>query len=336
MRVFTGHILLRNNSKTAAIEAAPKSSSRFTSSLLGRCCFSYGSIFNTISCSCDYGHYALSTSICTANSLSGIWFPVTRFIRTPCCVIRPCYSFAGPPVPGDMPGNNQRWGYFLRSAVFLIMPTLPGAGAAEITTALSYLVEESGPLCRAPVPCVGAGAVWKSAHLAGRRCCVEIRPPLPGAGAVWNCQNDLAGRRCRGKCRVHRRNSCQGPVSAGNLAGRRCRVEIHPPLPGAGAVWKSAHLAGRRCCVEIRPPCRAPVLCGNPPPTLPGAGAVWKSAHLAGRRCRVEIRPPCRAPVPCGNPPTLPGAGAVWNPPTLPGAVLCGNSPIFMSEKFVK
>ncbi|MDD8991958.1 hypothetical protein LAY58_24405, partial [Escherichia coli] len=36
-----------------------------------------------------------------------------------------------------------------------------------------------------------------------------------------------------------------------------------------------------------------PVLCGNPP-TLPGAGAVWKSAHLAGRRCRVEIHPPCR------------------------------------------
>ncbi|EPA0134606.1 hypothetical protein ACQYIN_005778, partial [Klebsiella pneumoniae] len=75
-----------------------------------------------------------------------------------------------------------------------------------------------------------------------------------------------------------------------------------PTLPGAGAVWKSAHLAGRRCRVEIRPPCRAPVLCGNPP-TLPGAGAVWKSAHLAGRRCRVGIRPPYRAPVLCGNPP---------------------------------
>ncbi|WKF95046.1 hypothetical protein QY478_04695, partial (plasmid) [Klebsiella pneumoniae] len=42
---------------------------------------------------------------------------------------------------------------------------------------------------------------------------------------------------------------------------------------------------------------RAPVPCGNPP-TLPGAGAVWKSAHLAARRCRVGIRPPCRAPVP--------------------------------------
>ncbi|MEG6441196.1 hypothetical protein QCN23_23160, partial [Enterobacter bugandensis] len=56
------------------------------------------------------------------------------------------------------------------------------------------------------------------------------------------------------------------------------------------------------CRVEIRPPCRAPVLCGNPP-TLPGAGAVWKSAHLAGRRCCVEIRPPYRAPVLCGNPP---------------------------------
>ncbi|WP_222610041.1 hypothetical protein, partial [Klebsiella pneumoniae] len=46
----------------------------------------------------------------------------------------------------------------------------------------------------------------------------------------------------------------------------------------------------------------APVPCGNPP-TLPGAGAVWKSAHLAGRRCRVGIRPPYRAPVLCGNPP---------------------------------
>ncbi len=30
--------------------------------------------------------------------------------------------------------------------------------------------------------------------------------------------------------------------------------------------------------MEIRPPCRAPVPCGNPP-TLPGAGAVWESAH---------------------------------------------------------
>ena len=82
-------------------------------------------------------------------------------------------------------------------------------------------------------------------------------------------------------------------------------------MPGAGAVWESAHLAARRCRVGIRPPYRAPVPCGNPP-TLPGAGAVWESAHLTGRRCRVEIRPPCRAPVPCGNPPTLPGAGAVW------------------------
>ena len=61
-------------------------------------------------------------------------------------------------------------------------------------------------------------------------------------------------------------------------------------VPGAGAVWESAHLAGRRCCVEIRPPYRAPVLCGNPP-ILPGAGAVWESAHLTGRRCCVEIRP---------------------------------------------
>ncbi|HHH3213888.1 TPA: recombinase family protein [Enterobacter hormaechei subsp. xiangfangensis] len=54
--------------------------------------------------------------------------------------------------------------------------------------------------------------------------------------------------------------------------------------------------------VGIRPPCRAPEPCGNPP-TLPGAGAVWESAHLAGRRCRVGIRPPCRAPVLCGNSP---------------------------------
>ncbi len=82
---------------------------------------------------------------------------------------------------------------------------------------------------------------------------------------------------------------CRAPVPCGNP----------PTLPGAGAVWKSAH------------PFRAPEPCGNPP-TLPGAGAVWKSAHLTGRRCRVEIRPSCRAPVPCGNPPTLPGAGAVW------------------------
>nr|AYF52241.1 hypothetical protein [Klebsiella pneumoniae] len=42
--------------------------------------------------------------------------------------------------------------------------------------------------------------------------------------------------------------------------------------------------------MEIRPPYRAPVLCGNPP-ILPGAGAVWESAHLTGRRCCVEIRP---------------------------------------------
>ncbi|MFW2801241.1 hypothetical protein ACN6QS_27570, partial [Klebsiella pneumoniae] len=68
-------------------------------------------------------------------------------------------------------------------------------------------------------------AVWESAHLAGRRCCVEIRPPY------------------------------RAPVLCGNP----------PILPGAGAVWESAHLAGRRCCVEIRPPYRAPVLCGNPP-----------------------------------------------------------------------
>ncbi len=71
----------------------------------------------------------------------------------------------------------------------------------------------------------GPRAVWKSAHLAGRRCRVEIHPP------------------------------CRAPVPCGNP----------PTLPGAGAVWESAHLAGRRCCVGIRPPCRAPVPCGNPP-----------------------------------------------------------------------
>ena len=81
-------------------------------------------------------------------------------------------------------------------------------------------------------------SIWESAHLAGRRCRVEIRPPY------------------------------RAPVPCGNP----------PTLPGAGAVWKSAH------------PFRAPEPCGNPP-TLPGAGAVWESAHLAGRRCCVEIRP---------------------------------------------
>ena len=56
---------------------------------------------------------------------------------------------------------------------------------------------------RPPRGCaVGAGAVWKSAHLAGRRFCVEIRPP------------------------------CRAPVLCGNP----------PTLPGAGAVWKFAHL----------------------------------------------------------------------------------------------
>ena len=68
-------------------------------------------------------------------------------------------------------------------------------------------------------------SIWESAHLAGRRCRVEIRPP------------------------------CRAPVLCGNP----------PILPGAGAVWESAHLTGRRCRVEIRPPCRAPVPCGNPP-----------------------------------------------------------------------
>ncbi len=68
-------------------------------------------------------------------------------------------------------------------------------------------------------------SIWESAHLAGRRCRVEIRPPY------------------------------RAPVPCGNP----------PTLPGAGAVWESAHLAGRRCRVGIRPPCRAPVPCGNPP-----------------------------------------------------------------------
>ena len=68
-------------------------------------------------------------------------------------------------------------------------------------------------------------SIWESAHLAGRRCRVEIRPP------------------------------CRAPVPCGNP----------PTLPRAGAVWESAHLTGRRCRVGIRPPCRAPVPCGNPP-----------------------------------------------------------------------
>ncbi|WP_429913997.1 NAD(P)/FAD-dependent oxidoreductase, partial [Klebsiella pneumoniae] len=69
---------------------------------------------------------------------------------------------------------------------------------------------------------------------------------------------------------------------------------------------------------RIGPPCRAPRPCGNPP-TLPGAAAVWQSAHLAGRRCRVGIRPPCRAPLPGGNPPTLPGAAGGWESAQLAG-----------------
>ncbi|OUI40911.1 hypothetical protein AZZ77_005144 [Klebsiella pneumoniae] len=51
---------------------------------------------------------------------------------------------------------------------------------------------------------------------------------------------------------------------------------------------------------------------------MPGAAAVWKSAHLAGRRCRVGIGPPCQAPLPRGNRPTLPGAAAVWECTHLP------------------
>ena len=61
---------------------------------------------------------------------------------------------------------------------------------------------------------------------------------------------------------------------------------------------------GRRCRVGIGPPCQALLPCGNPP-TLPGAAAVWKSAHLAGRRCHVGIGPPCRALLPHGNAPTF-------------------------------
>ena len=89
-------------------------------------------------------------------------------------------------------------------------------------------------------------------------------------------------------------NTHRAPLPRGN----------RPTLPGAAAVWKSAHLAGRRCRVEIRPSCRAPLPRGNRP-TLPGAAAAWESAHLAGRRCHVGIGPPCRAPLPCGNAPTF-------------------------------
>ena len=89
-------------------------------------------------------------------------------------------------------------------------------------------------------------------------------------------------------------NTHRAPLPRGN----------RPTLPGAAAVWKSAHLAGRRCRVEIRPPCRALLPRGNRP-TLPGAAAVWESAHLARRRCHVGIGPPCRALLPHGNAPTF-------------------------------
>ncbi|WP_420043013.1 hypothetical protein, partial [Escherichia coli] len=73
--------------------------------------------------------------------------------------------------------------------------------------------------------------------------------------------------------------------------------------------WVHVQLHQQKGMISLSPP----TICNSAnPPTLPGAGAVWESAHLAGRRCRVGIRPPCRAPVLCGNPPTLPGAGAVW------------------------
>ncbi|OKN43104.1 hypothetical protein AM421_004942, partial [Klebsiella pneumoniae] len=93
-------------------------------------------------------------------------------------------------------------------------PTLPRAGAVGIRPPCAPVLCGNPPtLPGARVgPCWGirppwpggrpAGAVWKSAHLTGRRCCVEIRP------------------------------SCRAPVPCGNP----------PTLPGAGAVWKSAHL----------------------------------------------------------------------------------------------
>ena len=67
--------------------------------------------------------------------------------------------------------------------------------------------------------------MWESAHLAGRRCRVEIRPPY------------------------------RAPLPRGN----------RPTLPRAAAAWESAHLAARRCRVGISPPYRAPVPCGNQP-----------------------------------------------------------------------
>ena len=72
------------------------------------------------------------------------------------------------------------------------------------------------------------------------------------------------------------------PVTGDTPPYHQRPAELHNPQITQAtymSIWESAHLAGRRCRVEIRPPCRAPVPCGNPP-TLPGAGAVWKSAHL--------------------------------------------------------
>ncbi|MFX1147272.1 hypothetical protein ABEM20_24260, partial [Escherichia coli] len=64
--------------------------------------------------------------------------------------------------------------------------------------------------------------------------------------------------------------------------------------------WVHVQLHQQKGMISLSPP----TICNSAnPPTLPGAGAVWESAHLAGRRCRVGIRPPCRAPVLCGNPP---------------------------------
>ena len=70
-------------------------------------------------------------------------------------------------------------------------------------------------------------SIWESAHLAGRRCRVEIRPPCRAPVLCGNPPT-LSGRRSR----VGIRPPCRAPVLCGNP----------PTLPGAGAVWKFAHL----------------------------------------------------------------------------------------------
>ncbi|MGX3484167.1 hypothetical protein ACWJRH_28440, partial [Klebsiella pneumoniae] len=86
--------------------------------------------------------------------------------------------------------------------------------------------------------------------------------------------------------------------------------------------WVHVQLHQQKGMISLSPP----TICNSAnPPTLPGAAAVWKSAHLAGRCCRVEIRPPCRAPLPCGNPPTLPGAAVVWESAHLAGCVIASD-----------